>query len=219
MVAEIAAPALPADALERVNQIDARTAVQAGIATAVVDVFVAVRAGVARIADASATAASTPAAARGTLAATADLLVVHHAELQAVQRWLRAVLTLPLYRAVAVVLGLRVEARRRIVTGIRAAVIAIDLALVTGEAYRAHALVRVHEVAALAAVLARLGRALVDVDVAILAGIAGGAAAMVVVHEVDAERPVLALADAVVDVFRTVLAGEAAPTSAPVDQR
>lgn len=141
----------------------------------------AVRAGVTRIADASAAAASTPTAARCALAAAADVLV-HHAELQIVQRRLRAVFALPLCRAVAIVLRLGVEARRRVVAGIRTAVIAIDLALVAGEAHRAHALVRVHQVAALTAVLARLGRALVDVDVAILAGIAGGAAAVIVVH-------------------------------------
>lgn len=129
---------------------------------------------------------------------------------------LRAVLALPLFRAVAVVVGLRVEARRRVAARIWTAVVPVDLALVAGEADRAHALVRVHQVATLAAVLARLGRALLDVDFAVLARIAGGAAAVVVVHQVNAERAVLTLADAVVDVLRAVLPGEAAPTSTPV---
>jgi len=217
LIAEIAAPALPADALERVDQIHARAAVQTGIAAAVVDVLVAMRAGIARIADTSAPAASTPSPTRRALAAAADLSVVHRAELQIVQRRLRTVFTLPLRRAVAVVFGLRVEARCRVVAGIRAAVVAIDLALVAGEAYRTHAFVRVHQIAALATVLARFRRALVDVDVAILAGIASGAAAVIIVHQVDAERPVLALADAVVDVLGAVLAGEAASASTPTD--
>jgi len=217
LVAQIAAPALSADALERVDQVDARAAVQARIAAAVVDVLVAMRAGVAWIADASTPAASTPSPTRRALAAAADLSVVDRAELQIVQRRLRTVFTLPLRRAVAVVLGLRVEAGCRVVAGIRAAMVAIDLALVAGEAHRTHALVRVHQVAAFAAVLARFRRALVDVDVAVLAGIASGAAAVIIVHQVDAERAVLTLADAVVDVLRAVLAGEAASASAPAD--
>lgn len=93
--------------------------------------------------------------------------------------------------------------------------IAIDLALVTGEAHWTHTLVSVHQVAAFATILARLGRALVDVNVTILAGVAGGAAAMIIVHQIDAKRAVLALADAVVDILRAVLASEAAPASAP----
>lgn len=216
MVAEVPAPALPANALERIDQVDARAAVQAGIAAAVVDVLVAVRAGVARVADTSAAVAAAPAAARRALAAAAELLV-RHAELEIVRGRLRTVLALPLFRAVAVVVGLRVEARRRVAARVRAAVVPVDLALVAGEADRAHALVRVHEITALAAVLARLGRALVDVDVAILARVAGGAAAVIVVHQVNAERAVLALVDAVVDVLRAVLPGEAASTSAPVN--
>lgn len=69
MVTKIPAPALPANALERVKQVHARAAIQTGIAAAVVDVLVAVHTGVARIADAYATAASTLTTARGTLAA------------------------------------------------------------------------------------------------------------------------------------------------------
>lgn len=214
LVTKIPAPALSANALERVKQIDARAAVQAGVAAAVVDVLVAVHAGVARIADASAAATPALTTARGALAAAARLAVVQRAELRIMRGRLRAVSPLPLCRAVAIVVGLRVETRRGIAARVRAAVIAIDLALVAGEAHRAHALVGVHQIPAFAAVLARLGRALIDVDVAVLAGVAGGAAAVIVVHQVDAERAVLALADAVVDVLRAVLASKAAPASA-----
>lgn len=217
LIAKVPVPTLPTDALEGIKQIDARAAVQAGIAPTVVDVLVAVHAGVTGIADASSAAASTFTAARGALAAAAVLLVARHAELLRVMRGrIRTVLALPLYRAVTIIVGLRVEARRRVAARIRAAVIAIDLALVAGEAHGTHALVSVHQIPALAAILTRLGRALVDVDVAVLAGVAGGAAAVIVVHQVDAERAVLALADAVVDILRAVLAGEAAPASAPV---
>lgn len=215
LITKIPAPALSANALEGIEQVDARAAVQAGIAAAVVDVLVAVHAGVARIADASAAAAPAFTAARSTLAAAARLPVVQRAELRIMRGRLRAISTLPLCRAMAVVIGLRVETRRRITARIWAAMIAIDLALVAGEAHRAHALVSVHQIAAFTAVLARLGRALVDVNVAILAGIAGSAAAMIIVHQIDAERAVLALADAVVDILRAVLPGKAAPASAP----
>lgn len=178
-----------------------------------------VRAGVTGIADASAAAASAFTATRGALAAAAVLLVVHHSELLRIIRGrIRTVLALPLYRAVAIIIGLRVEARRRVAARIRAAVIAIDLALIAGEAHGTHALVSVNQIPALAAILARLGRALVDVDVAVLAGIAGGAAAMIIVHQIDAERTVLALANAVIDILRAILASETAPASAPVDK-
>lgn len=142
----------------------------------------AVHASVARIADAS--AAVTPAftATRGTFAAAARLPVVQRAELRIMRGQLRAISTLPLCRAVAIVVSLRVETRRRIVAGIWAAMIAIDLTLVPGKAHWAHTFVSVHQIAAFAAVLARLGRTLVDVNVAILAGIARSAAAMVIVH-------------------------------------
>lgn len=210
LVTKIPAPAFPADALEGVDQVDAGAAVQTGVAVTVVDVFVAVHAGVARVAGAPAADAAAPAATRSAFAAAAELLV-RHAELGVVRGRLRAVLALPGPPAVAVVVGLRLEAGRRVAARVRGAVVAVDLTLEAGEADRAHALVRVHQVPALAAVLARLGRALVDVDVAVLAGVAGGAAAVIVVHQVDAERAVLALADAVVDVLRAILAREAAP--------
>lgn len=94
--------------------------------------------------------------------------------------------------------------------------IAIDLALIAGEAHRTNALISVHQIAAFAAVLARLGRALVDVNVAILAGVARGAAAMVIVHQINAKCAVLALTNTIVDILRAVLASEATPTSASV---
>lgn len=151
----------------------------------VVDVLVAVHAGVARVAGASAADATTSTAARRAFAAAAELLV-RCAELGVVRGRFRAVLTLPRSPAMAVEVGLRLEAGRRVTARIWDAMVAVDLTLIAGEADRAHALVRVHQVPALAAILARLGRALVDVDVAVLAGVAGGAAAVVVVHQVDA---------------------------------
>lgn len=180
LIAKITAPALSADALKGIDQVNARASVQTGITAAVVDVLVAVCAGVARIADASAAAAATPAATRRAFAAAAKLF--RHTELRVMRSGFGAVLALPLYRTVTVIVGLRVEAGRRITTGIRTAVIAIDLALVAGEAYGTYALVLVHQIATFAAVLARLRRALIDVDVAVFAGIAGGATAMIVVH-------------------------------------
>lgn len=114
----------------------------------------------------------------------------------------------------AVIVGLRVEARRRVSARVRTAVIAIDLALVTGVADRADALVRVYEIAALATVLTRLRGALVDVDVAVLAGIALRARTMIVVHEIDAQSAVMTLAHAVVYVLRAVLAREATSATA-----
>lgn len=176
----------------------------------------AVHTGVSRIADAAAIAASTSTATRGALAAAA-VFVVHPSELRIMRDRLRTVLTLPLRRAVAIIVSLRVEARRRIAAGIRAAVIAIDLALVAGEAHGTYALVSVHQVPALAAVLARLRRAFVDVNVAVLTGVARGAAAVIVVYQINAERAVLALANTVIDILRAILAGEAAQASAPVD--
>lgn len=173
-------------------------------------------AGVARIADASAAAASTLTAARGTFAAASRLPVVQHAELRIMQGRLRAISALPLCRAVTVVVGLRVKTRCRIATRVRAAMVAIDFTLVASESHRAHAFVSIHQIAAFAAVLARLGRALVDVNVAIFAGVAGSAAAMIVVYKVDTERTMLALADAVVDILRAVLAGKTTPASASI---
>lgn len=81
-----------------------------------------------------------------------------------------------------VVIGLRVETRRRIATRVRAAMIAVDLALVASEAHRTYAFVSVHQIATFAAVLARLERAFVDVNVAILAGVPGSAAAMIIIY-------------------------------------
>lgn len=112
MVTKIPAPALSANALERVKQINARAAVQAGIAAAVVDVLMAVHAGIARIADASAAATSALTAARSALATAARLTVVQRAELWIMRDRLRAVSALPLCRAVTIVVGLCVETRR-----------------------------------------------------------------------------------------------------------
>lgn len=214
LIAKISAPTLSTDALKRVEQIDACAAVQAGIAAAVIDVLMAMHASVAWIADASAAAASAFTAAGGALAATARLHIVQCSELQIMQGRFRAISTLPLCRAMAVVISLRIETWCRITAWIWAAMITIDLALIASEAHWAHALVSVDQIAAFAAVLARLGCALVDVNVAVLAGVAGGAAAMVIIYQIDAERAVLALADAVIDILRAVLAGEATPASA-----
>lgn len=170
-------------------------------------------ASVTRIADAFTAAASASATAGRTLAAAAKLLV-RHAELEIARSRLRAILALPLFRAVAIIPVLRLEARCRVAARVRAALVQIDLAMFAGEADRTYALVRIHLVPAFAAVLTRLGRAVVDVDVAILARVTGGAVTVVVADQVDAERVVLALADAIIDVFRTVLTGEAAPASA-----
>lgn len=147
----------------------------------VVDVLMAMYAGVTRVAGASAAAATTSTAAWSAFAAAAELLV-RHAELGVVRGRFRTVLALPLFWTVAVVVGLRFVARRRVAARIRAAMVAVDLTLVAGEANRTHTLVCVHQVPTLAAVLARLGRAFVDVDVAVLAGVASGAATVVVVH-------------------------------------
>jgi len=215
LVTKIPAPALPANALKRVKQIDARTVVEAGIAAAVVDVLMAVYAGITRITDASATATPALTAARGALASAARLSVVQSTELRIVRDQFRAISALPLCRAVTIIVGLRVETWCRIAAWIWAAMIANDLALVAGEAHGAHALISVHQIATFAAVLARLGRTLVDVNVAVLAGVAGSTATMVIVHQIDAKRAVLTLADAVVDILRAILAGKTTPTSAP----
>lgn len=213
MVTKISTPALPTDALERVKQVNARTAVQAGIAAAIVDILMAMYAGVARIANASAATTSALTAAWSTFAAAARLLVVH-TELRIIQGRLRAISALPLCWAVTVVVSLRIKTWCRIATRIRTAMIAIDFALVASEANRAHALVSVHQIAAIAAVLARLGRALIDINVTILAGVTGSAAAMIIIYQIDAERTVLALADAVIDILRAILPGKSAPASA-----
>jgi hypothetical protein len=215
LVAEVAGPALPADALEGVDEVDAGAPVEAGIGPAVVDVLVAVHARVSRVADALASAAPAPARAGRPLAAAAEALV-EEAQLGIVGRLLRAVLPLPLGGTVAVVVRLRIEALGEIPAGVGTAVVAVDLALVARVADGADALVGVDEVTALAAVLAGLGGALVDVDLAVLAGVAGRAGAVVVVHQVDAEGVVLALTDAVVDVAGAVLPCEAASALAPV---
>jgi len=180
LIAKITAPTLSANALKGVDQVNARASVQTGIAAAIIDVLVAVCAGVARIADASAAAAATAATARRTFVAATKLF--RHAKLCIVWNRVRAVLALPLHRTVTVIVSLRVEAGRRITTGIRTAVIAIDLALIASEAHGAYALVLVHHIATFATVLARLRCALIDVDVAVLARIAWGATAMIVVH-------------------------------------
>lgn len=169
---------------------------------------------VSRVTDASAPAAFPPTSARCTLAAAARFFV-HDAKLRIVRGRLGAVLALPLFRAVTVVVRLGVEAGRGISTGVRAAVVPVDLALITGEADGADALVGVHQVPALASVLTGLRGALVDVHVAVLAGVSRGAAAVIVIDEVDAQRSVLALADAIVDVLCAVLACETASAATP----
>lgn len=220
LIAKVPAPTLSTSALEGIKHIDARAAIQTGIVTTVVNVLVAVHTSITGIADASTAAASAFSATWGALATTAILFVVCHAELLRVTRdRIRTVLALPLYRAMTIIVGLRVEARRRVAARIRTAMIAINLALVASEAHGAYALVSVHQIPALSTVLAWLGRALVDVDVAILARVAGGAAAMIVVHQVNAKRAVLTLTNAVIDVLRAILTSEATPASATVDNK
>lgn len=208
LIAQISSPSLSTDTLERVNQIDTRATVQTRITPAIVDVLVTMHPRIPGVTNASATAASASAAAWCSLTPAPGLLV-HHAELRIMGGWLGTILPLPLFRTVAVVICLRVETRRRISAWVRAAMILVDLALVSGETDRADALVRVHQVSALATVLARFRGALVDVHVAILARIAGGTAAVIIVDQIDAQCPVLALADAIVDVLRAVLPREA----------
>lgn len=220
LIAKVPAPTLSTGALEGIKHIDARAAIQTRIVTTVVNVLVAMHASITRIADASAAAASTFSATWCTFAAATVLLVVHYAELLRVMRdRIRTVLALPLYRAMAIIVGLRVEARRRVAAWIRTAVITIDLALVASKAHRTYALVSVHQISAFSAVLAWFGCALVNVHVAILAGIAGSAAAVIVVHQVNAKRAVLTLAHTVIDVLRAILTSEAAPASATVDNK
>lgn len=152
MVAQIAGPALAADALERVDQVHAGAAVQARIATAVVDVLVAMSARVAGVACALSVAAASASARAWSALAAAAQTVVQQTEHGIVNGWFRAVFTLPVSGTVAVVVGLRVEALREILAGIWCAVIAIDFTLSAGVADRADALVCVDEIAALAAV-------------------------------------------------------------------
>lgn len=170
--------------------------------------------GVAWIADASASAAFASTGARCTLASTSSFLV-HDAELWVLRGRFRTILSLPLFGTVTIVVGLSVEAGRGVSAGVRAAVIPVDLALITGETDGANALVSVHQVPALAAVLTGLRGALVDVHVAIFARVARGAAAVIIIDQVDAQCAVLALTDAVVDVLRAILAGEAFSATAP----
>lgn len=75
LIAQIPAPTFPADTLKRINEIDAGTAVQTRIPTAIVDVLVTVHAGISRVADAFVAAASTSATARRSLAAATQLIV------------------------------------------------------------------------------------------------------------------------------------------------
>lgn len=171
--------------------------------------------GVTGVADASTAAASASAAAGGALAAAAARFLVHDAELGIVRGGLGTILPLPLFRAVTIVIGLCVEAGRGVPARIRAAVVSVDLALITGETDRADALVSVHQISALAAVLTGFRGALVDVDVAVLAREPCGAAAVIIVDQIDAESPVLALTDAVVDVLRAILPRETAPAATP----
>lgn len=214
LIAQISGPSLSTDTLERVNQIDTRATVQTRITPAIVDVLVTMHPCIPGVTNASATAASASAAAWCPLTPAPGLLV-HHAELRIMGGWLGTILPLPLLRTVAVVICLRVETRRRISARVRAAMILVDLALVSGETDRTYALVSVHQISALATVLAGFRGALVDVHVAILARIACGAAAVIIVDQIDAQRPVLALADAIVDVLRAVLPRETAPAPTP----
>lgn len=167
MVAEVSGPALSADALEGIYEVDTGPAVQTGAATAVVDVLVTVYTRVPGVADALASTAPAPARARLALATAAQTVVQESVE--RVMSRLGAVLALPLARTVAVVVGLGVEALSTISTGVGAAVVPVDLALDSGVTHGADALVGVHHVPALAPVLAGLGGTLIYVDLAVLA--------------------------------------------------
>lgn len=90
--------------------------------------------------------------------------------------------------------------------------IAIDLALITGETNRTDALISVYQISALSTILTRLRGTFVDVDVAVLAGITSRATTMIIVNEIDAQCTVLTLSHAIIDVLRTVLAVKAAST-------
>lgn len=96
--------------MKGVHQVDASAAVQTGIAVTIVDVLVAMHASVTCVAGALAAAATTSTATRCAFATAAQLLV-RHTEMGIVRCWFRAVLTLPLLRAVAVVIGLCFVAR------------------------------------------------------------------------------------------------------------
>lgn len=212
MVAQIPGPALPADALKRIDEVHASSPVQARVAIAVVDIFVTVYTRVTGIAYALAPAAFAPAPARHALTAAAKSVLT---VLAVVGLRLRAVPALPIGRAMAVVVHVRLVARGRVPAGVGVAVVPVDFALVARVAHRTDALVLVDEVATFAPVLARVGRALVNVDLAVLARVTGRARAVVVVDQVDAEGAMSALAHAVVYVLRAVLAREAASASAP----
>lgn len=84
LIAQVAAPPLPAYALKRVDEIDAGAAVAAGIFPTVVYVLVTVLSGVSRIAYASVAVASTPSGAGGALASAPEAIVAD-AELRIVR--------------------------------------------------------------------------------------------------------------------------------------
>ena len=69
MIAKITSPSFSADALERVDQIDASTTVEARLAPAIVDVLVTVNARVSGVADASSVSAPPASTTRQILAA------------------------------------------------------------------------------------------------------------------------------------------------------
>lgn len=212
MVTKFAVPSLATDTLERVDKIDTSATIETGIASTIVDILMTVDASISRIADTLASVALASAAAGHALAAAAEIIIAQ-SELRIMNDRFGAVPALPLRRTVTVVVGLGVEARRRVFAGVRVAVIPIDLAVVAGVAHRANALVQVLKVATLAPVLAGVRGALVDINLAVFAGITGGAGTVVVVNKVNAQGPVEALTYAVVDVFCAVLAGESASTS------
>lgn len=185
MIAQISAPSLSADALERINQIDTRATIHARITPAIVDVLVAVHPGVTRITDAPSPTASASTTAWSTLA-TATGLLVHDTKLWIVRGRFRTILSLPLFRTVTIVVGLRVETGGRVSARVRAAMIPIDLALIASETNRTNALVRVYEVSAFPTVLTGFRGTLVNVHVAVLAGVASCTAAVIIVNKVDA---------------------------------
>lgn len=185
MVTQISSPSLPTDALERVNQIDACSTIQARTSSAVVDILVAMHPGVTSIANTPSASTFASASTRRTFATTARFFI-HNAKLWIVSCWLGAVFPLPLFGTVTVVIRLRVEAGCGISAWIRTAVISVDLALESGETNWANALVRVHQVSTFSAVLTGFRGTFIDIHVAIFARISCGAAAMVVVDQVDA---------------------------------
>lgn len=215
MITKVTSPALSAHTLERIDLVDAGAAIQTWTSSTVVDVLVAVKAGVTRVAGAPSSAASSASSAGSTFAPAAKV-VIGNANVRVVGCGLGAVFSLPSLGTVAVVIRLSVVAGCRVPAGVRAAMVAVDFTLVSGVADGTYALVGVYQVAAFTAVLAGLRCTIVDVDVAVFPGVPWGARAVVVVYEIDAKGPVLALSNAIVYISGAVFSREPTTTSASI---